>query len=181
MKTARVLIHGFILGGVSVFAILVGYAAYRASGMPEQVVIQVLVAGFVCVAAFALIGWVAHRLSSGRLTIGSVKELGVTYITAFGWSAALFVPLHYATQGYLTSIGNLLGVWLFQFPFNLLALLVANGRLLMPQEAREESEYSDGGEDVGDGGKGDEGEDGGDSQDGEAEEQKTKRQEGEDE
>ena len=37
----------------------------------------------------------------------------------------------FVTQGYLTSFGNILSIWLFQLPFNLLALMVANGRLLV--------------------------------------------------
>jgi hypothetical protein len=143
MKTARIMIHGFVLGGVTVFAILVGYAIYRASGMPEQVVIQVLAAGMVCVSFFAFISWVAHRVTGGRLALANLKEFGITYATAFLWSAALFALLHLVTQGYLTSVTNVLGIWLFQFPFTLLALLVANGRLLVPEDDTEDYEYGD--------------------------------------
>jgi hypothetical protein len=42
----------------------------------------------------------------------------------------LFVPVHYIAQGYLTSFGNMLLTWMSQVSFNLLALTVANGRLL---------------------------------------------------
>lgn len=38
----------------------------------------------------------------------------------------IFVPLHYVSQGYLTSIGNILGIWFFQVPVNLLAILAAH-------------------------------------------------------
>jgi hypothetical protein len=130
MKTARILLHGFLLAVVTVGSILVGYAVYRASGLRDQVATQVLVAGAVCAFSFALAAWIVHRLSSGRLALASLRELGITYGSAFLWSAIVFVPIHYVTQGYVTGMGNVLGVWIFQLPFGLLALMIANGRLL---------------------------------------------------
>jgi hypothetical protein len=130
MTAGRVLLHGFMLAVVTIGSILVGYAVYRASGLRDQVAIQVLVAGIVCAVVFALAGWVVHRASSGRLSLATLRELGITYGTAFLWSAAVFTPLHYITQGYITAPGNVLGIWLFQLPFGLLSLMIANGRLL---------------------------------------------------
>jgi hypothetical protein len=92
------------------------------------------VAGIVCVAAFALWGWLAHKVTGGELSLADLKELGIAYAAAFLWMPVLFVPLHFTTQGYLTSFGNILSTWLFQLPFNLLALLVANGRLIVEGE-----------------------------------------------
>jgi hypothetical protein len=140
MKAVRVLLHGLILAGITIGAIVAGYAAYRASGLRDQVAIQVLVAGVVCVGAFASASWIVHRVSGGRLSLTSLKELGITYLAAFLCTAAIFVPLHYFTQGYVTAPGNILGMWLFQVPFNLLSLMVANGRLLGPAGAGEVGE-----------------------------------------
>jgi hypothetical protein len=132
-RTPRVglaLLHGLLLAIITIGSILAGYVVYVRSGLLDQVAIQVLVGGVLCVAAFALLGWFLHRVSAGRFTLIDLRELGVAYVAAFLWSAGVFVPLHYATQGYLTGFGNILGIWLFQLPFNLLSLLVANGRLL---------------------------------------------------
>ena len=123
-------LHGLALAVITIVAIAVGFAVYRSVGLEEQIAVQVLVGGVVCVAAFALWGFVTHRLSRGRLSIANLKELGLAYVAGFLWLPVLFVPLHLVTQGYLTSFGNILATWLFQLPFNLLALMVANGRLL---------------------------------------------------
>jgi hypothetical protein len=123
-----VILHGLALSVITIFAILAGYAAYVALGLSEQVAIQVLVAGVLCVAAFALWSFVIHRLSCGKLSLRGLGELGLALVAALVWTPVLFVPLHLVTQGYLTSFGNILSTWLFQVPFNLLALVVANGR-----------------------------------------------------
>lgn len=138
MKLGRALIHGFALAVISIGAIAVGFVVYNAVGLEDQIAIQTLVAGVVCVAVFALWGYFAHTVTRGDLSLADLKELGIAYAAAFLWMPVLFVPLHFTTQGYMTSIGDILSVWLFQLPFNLLALMVANGRLL--QDANDKHE-----------------------------------------
>ena len=131
MRFGRPILHGFALAAVTCGAIVVGFAIYRATGLSNQIAIQVLAAGLVCVFGFALWAYLVHRLSRGRASLADMRELGGAYLAAFVWTPVLFVPLHYVTQGYLTRFGNILATWLFQLPFNLLALMVANGRLLV--------------------------------------------------
>jgi hypothetical protein len=138
------ILHGFALAVVTIAAILVGFAVYRMVGLDRQVAVQVLVAGVVCVGVFALWAFVVHRMSNGRLTLASLKELGLAYIAAFIWLPVLFVPLHLVTQGYLTAPGNILVTWVFQLPFNLLALMVANGRLVEESVERSDRERAAG-------------------------------------
>jgi hypothetical protein len=131
MNFWRAIIHGLVLALITVGAVLVGFAIYRVVGLRDQIAVQVLAAGIVCVGAFALWGFLAHRATSGKLSLASLRELGVAYAAAFVWLPIVFVPLHYTTQGYMTSFANILSTWMFQLPFNLLALMVANGRLLI--------------------------------------------------
>jgi hypothetical protein len=139
MRPGPPILHGLALAVITLAAILVGYAAYTMVGLEEHVAVQVLAAGIACIGAFALWGFAADRLSAGRLTLASLKELGVAYAAAFAWLPLVFVPLHFVTQGYLTAPGNVLMTWVFQLPFNLLALMVANGRLIM--DATERSDH----------------------------------------
>jgi len=55
--------------------------------------------------------------------VGST-ELGVCLALSILWAPLVFVPLHYFTQGYVTSVGNLVALVLYQLPVNLLALFV---------------------------------------------------------
>lgn len=130
MRIGRAILHGFALAVFTLVAMTAGFAVYSMVGLRNQIAVQVLTAGVVCVVGFAVWGFVVHRLSRGRLSIADLKELGVAYAAALLWAPVLFVPVHYITQGYLTGFGNILSTWLFQVPFNLLALMVANGRLL---------------------------------------------------
>ncbi|MFH1690632.1 MAG: hypothetical protein ABIE42_10435 [Candidatus Eisenbacteria bacterium] len=138
MRLGRAIIHGFTLAVITIGAVVVGFVVYKMVGLEDQIAVQVLVAGVVCVGAFAVWGFFAHSVTHGELSLGDLKELGVAYAAAFLWTPLLFIPLHFTTQGYMTSVGNVLSVWLFQLPFNLLALMVANGRLL--QDAAGDSE-----------------------------------------
>jgi hypothetical protein len=138
MRPGPPILHGFALAVVTIVAILFGFAVYRIVGLEQQVAVQVLAAGVACVGVFALWGFVVHKMSGGRLALASLKELGLAYAAAFVWLPVLFVPLHLVTQGYVTDPGNILATWVFQLPFNLLALMVANGRLLT--EAVEKSD-----------------------------------------
>lgn len=136
MRAVRILVHSFALELATMASVAVGFAVYRATGLGEQVAIQTLAAGIVCTALFALWSWASHRASSGRLALTSLREVGWTYVAAFVWTPIVLIPVHYVMRGYLTSFSNVLVAWVFQVPFNLLALMVANGRLLLEEGGR---------------------------------------------
>jgi hypothetical protein len=123
-------LHGFVLAVTTLVAVMVGCAVYSPGGLRNQIAVQVLIAGVVCVMAFAVWGFVVHRLSRGSLSLSNLRELGVAYAAALLWAPVLFAPEYYINQGCLLGFGNILAIWLFQVPFNLLALMVANGRLM---------------------------------------------------
>jgi len=137
VRLGPAILHGFALAVITLVAMAAGFAVYRLVGLRNQIAVQVLTAGIVCVVAFAVWGFVIHRLSHGRLSLADLKELGVAYAAALLWTPVLFIPVHFVTQGYLTSFGNLLATWLFQVPFNLLALMVANGRLTVEADGED--------------------------------------------
>lgn len=122
MKLIRSIVHGLALAAVNIAASLVGFAAYKISGVGHQLAVQISVAVVISVAAFALWYYVARRVTSGRTALGSLGAYVSTYALAFAWFPALFVPLHYVTQRYLTSFANIYHMWLFQAPTNVLAL-----------------------------------------------------------
>ena len=125
MRFTASLLHGLALAAVNVGAVLVGFAVYKISGAGYQLAVQIPVAVAISVAAFGLWYFAVVRVTFGRVTLVSLGAHVWTYALAFGWLAALFVPLHYVTQGYLTSFANIYNMWLFQAPTNALALAVA--------------------------------------------------------
>jgi hypothetical protein len=125
MKFARYLLHGLVLAAINLGASLVGFAAYKILGVGHQLAVQISVAVLVSVAAFALWYYLSLRVTSGRVTLGSLGAYVWTYVAAFAWFPAVFVPLHYVTQGYLTSFANIYYTWAFQAPTNVVALAAA--------------------------------------------------------
>jgi hypothetical protein len=125
MKSGRPVIHGLALAAINVGASLVGFGAYKILGVGRQLLVQVFAAVLVSVAAFAVWYYLTLRVTSGRATLRSLGAYVWTYVLAFAWFPVLFVPLHYVTQGYLTSFANIYNMWLFQVPTNALALAAA--------------------------------------------------------
>ncbi len=125
MKFFRPVIHGLALAAINIGASLVGFAAYKMSGLSHQLLIQIAVAVLVSVAAFASWYYLTLRLTSGKVALEKSGVYVWTYALAFAWFPAIFVPLHYVTQGYLTSFANIYNMWLFQAPTNALALAAA--------------------------------------------------------
>jgi hypothetical protein len=129
------LIHGFILALINLGSILVGFAVYHLAGSRNQIAIQVPVAVLCTIIAFCL--WVRMTSRTRLRWRGGVRPgLAVFFLALIG-AAVVFVPLHYATQGYVTAWSNVTALWAFQVPANLLALLVAQ-RVLAPSPETEE-------------------------------------------
>lgn len=138
MTFARSILHGGALAAANVGAVLVGFAAYKISGVGAQLAVQLPVAVAISVAAFALWSIIVGRAFSGRINLPGLRAYVWTYAFALGWLPVLFVPLHYATQGYPTAFANIYNMWLFQAPTNALALAAAAfvGPLFIPRERR---------------------------------------------
>lgn len=99
-------------------------AAYRILGVRNQAWLQLPIAIVLSIGLFSawlllLRVWGWRRLQP----VGST-ELGSCLALSILWAPLVFVPLHYFTQGYLTSIGNLVVLALYQLPVNALALFV---------------------------------------------------------
>jgi hypothetical protein len=122
MELYRPVIHGGALATINLGASLVGFAAYKTLGVGHQLLVQIAVAVPASVAAFALWYHLAHRVTSGRVALGDLGTYVGSYALAFAWFAVIFVPLHYVTQGYLTTFANIYNMWLFQTPTNVTAL-----------------------------------------------------------
>jgi len=123
MTIIRILLHSFVLVGINFSGILV--SAWGRHWLQSNYSTQALIA-----VAWTIILFPAWMLfikisSSRKLLPKSVTEYICTYILPFVWAPSIFIPLHYVTQGYLTSIGNIVALWTFQAQVNFLALSIA--------------------------------------------------------
>ena len=113
-------LHGFALASIQLFAILAGFGVHSFIRLVNQIAIQLPVAVLVSVGGFFFWIWFLGKANLRWLNLISRKGLVGTLLVSFIWAPALFIPLHYFTQGYLTSLGNILAIWSFQAPVNII-------------------------------------------------------------
>ena len=127
MKFLRVALHSLVLvladiGGIAIGAL----AAFHILGVPNQVWLQLPLAVVLTPAGFC--GWILllRVLGWKPLLPAGAKELQACWVASLVWAPLVFVPLHYLTQGYLTSLGNLVALAMYQLPINALALFLCS-------------------------------------------------------
>ena len=90
----------------------------------NQRLVQAPLAAVACTISFLLWALVAQHVAAKGLSLRGRQEFVWTFLLALVWAPVIFVPLHYVTQGYLTSFGNITALWLFQAPTNAIIILI---------------------------------------------------------
>jgi len=135
MSLLRVCLHSVVLILTDLGSIIIAFGFYSILSFivaVNQRVVQGSIAAIFCIIIFALGSLAVSRLPKIELTLQGSREMIWTYFAAFLWVSLIFIPLHYITQGYITSSGNIIAIWLFQIPVNLLALLISR-KILNPK------------------------------------------------
>ena len=125
MKAIRVLVAGLALLVANLIGIYIGFLTYYAVRLGNQVAIQAPIAVMFSILLYLAWTLLLRVLPFSRLHLNSTAERGWAFIASLVWGPVVFVPLHYFTQGYLTSAGNIAALIMFQAPVNALAMLVA--------------------------------------------------------
>jgi len=123
MKIFRILTHSLALTGCAFVAVWLG--AWLRHWAHNNYAVAVIVAPPVTVALFTIWMLLVKKLRRRRAPTGNSSEYVWIYVYSLLWGPLIFVPLHYVTQGYLTSAGNIAALFLFQAPINVLALFSA--------------------------------------------------------
>ena len=90
-------------------------------GTNNQIAVQILVACLFSVLTFILWEILSFKIFK-NLLLSSKSQYIKTFILSLVWTPILFTSLHYIAEGYLTSIQNIIGIWFFQIPTNILIL-----------------------------------------------------------
>ena len=134
MTLLRVCLHSFVLTITDLGSIILAFGFYsilRSIMSVNQRVVQGSIAAIFCIIIFALWSLVVTCLPTKTLSLQGNRELVWTYFAALLWVPVIFIPLHYITQGYFTSFGNIIAIWLFQIPVNLFTMLISR-KILNP-------------------------------------------------
>ncbi len=125
MKILVIILHSIILALVNLISIVFGFGIYHFFRQHDQLAFQAPIA-----AAFSLIvfiTWIVVIKSKmiSRLFPEDWLQFLIIFILSFVWAPVIFVPIHFLTQGYLTSFGNIFWTWVFQIPTNIAVLLLS--------------------------------------------------------
>ena len=134
MTLLRVCLHSFVLTITDLGTIILAFGFYsllRSIMSVNQRVVQGSIAAIFFIIIFSLWSLVVTRLPTKTLSLQGNRELVWTYFAALLWVPVIFIPLHYITQGYFTSFGNIIAIWLFQIPVNLFTMLISR-KILNP-------------------------------------------------
>ncbi|MBI4674243.1 MAG: hypothetical protein HY741_21580 [Chloroflexi bacterium] len=128
----RLALHGGMLTACNLASIIAAFGVYYFLRPVNQILVQAPLAALFSLLAFMVWMWLAARLPLAFLRVRARGEWIGIYFAALLWTPLLFVPLHWVTQGYVTSFGNILATWAFQAPVNLLVLLYCWRKMVRP-------------------------------------------------
>jgi drug/metabolite transporter superfamily protein YnfA len=125
MKTLSILIHSTFLALANICSILLGFGVFSLLRPTNQILVQAPSAAILSMLAFLLWNMILGQFTiSKQIRLQTRTQYVLTYFATLLLSPIIFVPMHYLGRGYLTSFENILVMWYFQMPTNMLALLL---------------------------------------------------------
>jgi hypothetical protein len=123
MKPLRIGLHSLVLVLADFAGILGGFMVFKTLDC-EQMLIQPPVAAAISILLFVVWCFLLRARGGQQLLLPDLKEMLLVFVAGIALGGAVFVPLHYFTQGYLTDITNVIVLALYQLPVNLIALCI---------------------------------------------------------
>jgi len=125
MKLFRISLNSFIMVIANIGAIYCGFIIYHLLKPANQIAVQLPVAVILSISGFVIWNLFLRINFLKKFTIKEKHEFIYIYFAALLWVPLIFVPLHYVSQDYLTSFGNIIAIWIFQLPVNLISIVAA--------------------------------------------------------
>ena len=124
MKIIRLGIYSGILTAINLTTIILAYGIYYLTMPVNKIVFRAPLAGIFTITVFVVWAFLLGNFLPSFLGIKNLVEYPLIWLMSFIWCPVFYVPLHYITQAHLSAFNNILVIWLFQLPVNLLAILI---------------------------------------------------------
>lgn len=124
----KYIFYGLLLSLINLISIILGFVFYYLFKTPNQIEIQLPTAVLLSCLFFTMSVLLIKSKKEISMSVFSVIRI---YLFSMLWTPVVFVPLHYMTQGYLTSMENILYTWFFQAVTNILVLAMTKLTLEM--------------------------------------------------
>lgn len=122
---SRLVLQAVVLALFNLIGVWSGFMVYAIVRGSDQIAVQLPIAFVVSIVTFLVWIAVSTERFPRRFRVHSAGEWRWIFALAMFWSAAIFVPVHYLTQGYLTSFSDVRALWQFQAAANLVAVGIA--------------------------------------------------------
>jgi hypothetical protein len=119
------IVHGFILSLANFSSIIFGFGIYYMIKGPNQIMIQLPIAIVLSCIIFSTYLYIYSKTKIGRDRYISDTNCYMIYIYSLACTPIIFIPTHFITQGYLTSLQNILYSWLFQIITNVIVIFIS--------------------------------------------------------
>lgn len=127
MRFQKILLQSLALTLTNMGAILIAFGIYKLIlqiTSVNQRAVQTPLAIVLNIVLFAL--WTGLMIRSySRYSLNTTGDYYLVYFAAGLWNPIIFIPLHYLTQGYMTSFGNIIVLWMYQVVVNLPVLALS--------------------------------------------------------
>lgn len=117
------ILAGFILALINIISVLGGSLVYYLTQAKTQRPIQIISACTLSIIIFILWGYFTRKVFNKKVLV-TKKDYIVTYSISLIFSPIIFIPLHYAFEGYFSSLQNIYAIWMFEIPTNILVLII---------------------------------------------------------
>ena len=107
----RQLAHSAVLTLLNLLGVFLGFWMFSVVKSADQVGVQFIVTSGVTWGGYAGFVRFVRRRMAGGFALRGVRDGVTVYVLAFAWVPALFIPVHYVTQGYLAAPTNVLALW----------------------------------------------------------------------
>jgi hypothetical protein len=120
------IVHGFMLSLANLSSIILGFLIYYIIKAPNQIMIQVPIAIALSCIIFSTYVYIYSKTKIGKNKYISIKNCFMIYIYSLACAPIIFIPTHFITQGYLTSLENIIYMWLFQAITNIIVIYISS-------------------------------------------------------
>ena len=124
MRLFRILMNGAILLISNLGGILFSHILCQAMGVGYQLGIRLPLAAVLSTALYLAWIFLLRSLRLKRLVTQTQREAVFAGLCSLLWNPLIFIPLHFATQNYLSSAANIFALMAFQVPVNALAISI---------------------------------------------------------
>ena len=120
----RILLHGFFLVSVNLFSIMTAFVIIQFfSSVPDKI-LQASIALLINLGVYLVVFKLMNGVQKEIMKIDNFSMFAILMLISLALLTSVFYPLHFLTQGYWSSVNNLLAIWPYQLIVNGLCLVL---------------------------------------------------------